>query len=95
MYAPHVDRTPEIAARLLTSATPFTLLMPIDLTYAALDRQARKANLDYDLLVAKFNGAAKITVLATQMLMLVGGVPELANTAVTFASTLVTPASST
>ena len=93
VYAPPVDRTPEIAARLLTSTTPFALLMPLDLAHAALDRRlARKANLDHDLLVARFDEAAKVTVLATQMLWLVGGIPELANTAVTFASTLVTPA---
>ena len=93
IYAPPVDRTPEIAAQLLTSTTPFALLMPLDLAHVTLDRRlARKANLDHDLLVAKFDGAAKITVLATQMLWLVGGIPELANSAITFASTLATPA---
>ena len=92
IFAPPPDRTPQIVARYLCSTTPFAVYMPIDLATEILDsRIARQASLDPDLLRRRFDDSCKITILATQMLWIVGNVPELHQHAATY-STTVTPA---
>ena len=67
--------------------------MPVDLVMTILDRRnAAKAGLDEDLLELRFNTAGKVMVLATQMIWIVGNIPELLDISVTFAATLSTPA---
>jgi hypothetical protein len=67
--------------------------MPIDLAMEVLDsKSARDAQLDADVLLARFNDAGKVTVLATQMMWIIGNVPGLLKASVIFATTITTPA---
>ena len=93
VYAPPVERTPQLVARLLCSNTPFAVLMPIDLALEVLDsRAATKAELDHELLRQRFDSAGKVTILATQMMWIIGNVPELQQTSATYSTVMSTPA---
>ena len=91
IVAPRVDLAPLVLARLLTTSTPFAVLLPIDLVPQSY-RPHLLDGISSTLVKEQFESAAKITMLESQMIWVVGNVLQLRGHVETFSGQLRTPA---
>ena len=89
LMVPRPETAPVTLALHLLSPVPFAILVPIDLAALSCEPSIFPAAPHKEIKV-KFEAAGKLTVLASQMLWIIGNVPHCAPVEI-FASTMSTP----
>ena len=95
LFFPKPDLSPAILAQLLASSVPFGLLMPADLVTQVKTKEVVTTvgnDVDTGTLSAQLQQTGKIMMLESNMIWIIGNIPELADFAETFSAQLCTPA---